>query len=159
MVPHTWQSPSSSPPQRPLTSQQPPISLSFTIFYFKTQPLFEESIFHLILFLPTFTFTRLPFPHNSSTHSVKFQFQVESDPVTEQSPSSPRHLASHIPVDARHTLKQKTCHTSSPMLATLWNKRHVTHPRRWERHSETKDKVVSTWDDALVSICLSWQSQ
>ena len=50
-------------------------------------------------------------------------------------------------------------HTSPPMLVALWNKRHVTHPRRWERHSETKDKVVSTWDDALVSICLSWQSQ
>ena len=110
MVPHTWQSPSSPPPQSPLTSQQPPISLLFTNLLFKTQssPLSEESIFFHLIPLPShFRFSR-GFPHNSSTHSVKFQFQVESDPVTEQSPSSPRHLASHIPADARDTLKQKT---------------------------------------------------
>ena len=132
MVPHTWQSPSSPPPQSSLTYQQPPISLLFTIFYFKTQPLSEESIFHLIPLPSHFRFSR-GFPHNSSTHSVKFQFQVESDPVTEQSPSSPRHLASHIPADASHTLKQKTCHIPA----------------------DARDKVVSIRDDALVGVCLS----
>ena len=145
MVPHTWQSPSSPPPQSPLTSQQPPISLLFTNLLFNPQssPLSEESIFfHLIPLPPTFAFHAVF--HTTRAHTAS-SFSFRWNPT----PWRNNHLRRLVILR----------HTSPPMLATLWNKRHVTHPRRWERHSETKDKVVSTRDDALASVRLSWRSQ
>ena len=80
----------------------------FTILLFKTPLNPDLSLKNLsfteFLFLPTFTF-----PHNSGTQRHLSSFRgLQSDSVTEQSPSSPHHLASHIPTDTSHTLKQRT---------------------------------------------------
>ena len=142
MVPHTWQSPSSSPPQRSLTSQQPPISLLFTNLVFNPQPspLSEESFPHLIPPPSHFRFSRGCLFHTTLAHTAS-SFSFRWNPT----PWRNNHLRRLVILR----------HTSPPMLATLWNKRHVTHPRRWERHSETKDKVVSTRDDDWCS-CFSF---
>ena len=150
MVPHTWQSPSSPPPQSPLTSQQPPISLLFTNLLFNPQssPLSEESIFFHLIPLPShFRFSRGCLFHTTRAHTAS-SFSFRWNPT----PWRNNHLRRLVILR----------HTSPPMLATLWNKRHVTSQpilaTKWCQH-EMMLLSVFVFLDNLNQFYLKFQKE